>query len=204
MLKAEIIGNLGADAQIKTDGGRQYVQFSVADTFKFKRQDGTVVENTNWVSCFMRQADAGVVPYLKKGAKVFVRGNLELRLFSSEKDRCMKAGATINVQTIELVGGVTDEVPRSLATESGQLLDVRKLFWADIRNITPLPSFLFDARGKRYTVDTNGFIVDDVQQEQQQEQKQQQEKPQKQEQPQQEKPQQKEQPEQQQQQALPF
>lgn len=185
MLKAEIIGNLGADAQIKTDGGRQYVQFSVADTFKFKRQDGTVVENTNWVSCFMRQVDAGVVPYLKKGAKVFVRGNLELRLFSSEKDRCMKAGATINVQTIELVGGVTDEIPRSLATESGQLLNVQKLFWADIRNITPLPSYLFDTRGKRYLVDTNGFICDELQQSQQQEQSQQKEQQQKQEQHQQ-------------------
>lgn len=181
MLKAEIIGNLGADAQIKNDAGRQYVQFSVADTFKFKRQDGTVVENTNWVSCFMRQTDAGVVPYLKKGAKVFVRGNLELRLFSSEKDRCMKAGATINVQTIELVGGVTDEIPRSLATESGQLLNVSKFYWADISNINPLPSFLFDNHGKRYSVNKQGYISVEMSQEQPQKQ----EQPKQQEQPQQ-------------------
>lgn len=160
MFKIEAIGNLGGDAEIKNDNGRLYVQFSIADTRRFTKEDGTKKEITNWISCFYRNADAEVVKYLKRGTRVFVRGNGDLRLFSSEKDRMMKAGCSINVQEIELVGGgSSDEVPRELALPTGQLLPVYKAYYIDIRQISDLPPQLFDRKGMPYKVDANGFII---------------------------------------------
>lgn len=162
MLRTEIIGNIGGDAEVKSDNGRQYVQFSVADTRRFTLQDGTKQENTNWVTCFMRNPDAEVVKYLKRGTRVYVRGNAELRLFSSAKDRKMKAGLSINVSEVELVGGTSDEVPRELADPSGQLLPVYKAYYIDTRlynEQNPIPATLYDRRGNPYALASNGIVT---------------------------------------------
>lgn len=162
MLRTEVIGNLGGDAEIKSDNGRQYAQFSVADTRRFTSSDGTKQEITNWVSCFMRNVDAEVIKYLKKGTRVYVRGNAELRLFSSAKDRKMKAGLSINVSEIELVGGAGEEVPRELAAPSGQLLNVYKAYYIDVspyNSNNPMPRTLYDRRGNPYDINENGFVI---------------------------------------------
>lgn len=160
MLRFEVIGNLGSDAEIKSEGGRTYVQFSVADTRKFKKDDGTEVEKTNWVSCFMSRTDSAIIPYLKKGVKVFVRGTGDLRIYSSEKERCMKAGASINVSEIELCGGsAADDVPRSLATSEGTLLNVFKCFFVDPKFIPGGTRYLYDTKGRRYDILNTGQIV---------------------------------------------
>ena len=159
MLRIEIIGNIGGDAEVKNDNGRKYVQFSVADSRKYKKEDGTEVEVTNWVSCFLRNPDSAVVPFLKKGTRVFVRGNGELRLFSSAKDRMMKPGLSINVAEVELVGGsASDEVPRELALPTGQLVGITKLYWIDVTKMQEKPSVMYDRRGNPYNIDANGFI----------------------------------------------
>lgn len=159
MFRIEAIGNLGGDAEVKQDNGRSYVQFSVADTRRFKKEDGTETEITNWISCFMRNTDSEVIKYLKKGTRVFVRGNGDLRLFSSAKDRMMKAGASINVSEIELVGGQSESVPRELAIpETGQLVPVYKAYYIDITKLDTRPSFLADRRGVLYSCDANGFV----------------------------------------------
>lgn len=160
MFKIELTGNLGADAEIKNDNGRQYVQFSVADTKKYKKEDGTEVENTNWVSCFLRNAESPVVPFLKKGTRVFVRGNCELRLYSSAKDRQMKAGASCNVSEIELIGGSqADEVPRELALPSGQILPVNKFYHINVSDLANKPDTVYDKRGRGFSVDDNGWVT---------------------------------------------
>ena len=161
MFKIEAIGNLGGDAEVKNDNGRKYVQFSVADTRKFTKEDGTTQEITNWISCFYRNVDSEVIKYLKKGTRVFVRGNGDLRLFSSAKERMMKAGASINVQEIELVGGSSDEVPRQLAMSTGQVIDVKKAYFVEVQNIPQekRPKELFDKHGIAYDVNEYGFIT---------------------------------------------
>lgn len=159
MFKISVIGNLGSDAEIKNDNGRTFVQFSVADTRRFAKADGTKEEVTNWISCFMRQADAEVVKYLKKGTKVWVSGYGDLRIYSSKKDRAMKAGASINVVEIELVGGSSEDVPRELALPSGLLVPVYKAYYIDIRQLNERPEFMFDKSGRMYACDANGFIT---------------------------------------------
>lgn len=161
MLRVEIIGNIGGDAEIKNDNGRQYVQFSVADTRRFTTAGGTKQEVTNWVTCFSRNPEAEVVKYLKRGTRVFVRGNGELRLFSSAKDRKMKAGLSINVQEIELVGGASEEVPRELSLPTGELVPTYKAYYVDMRSFAQdaRPTALYDRRGNLYDIDPNGFVL---------------------------------------------
>lgn len=162
MFKVEVIGNLGSDAEIKNDNGRLYVQFSVADTRKYTKEDGTKQEVTNWISCFSTKTDAEVIKYLKRGTRVFVRGNGDLRVYSSAKDRMMKAGLSINVQEIELVGGSSDDVPRQLVSQTGQLYWVNKAYYVDIRLFpagTNFPFDLFDKHGLPYAISEHGFVT---------------------------------------------
>lgn len=168
MLKFEIIGNLGGDVEVKNDNGRQYAQFSVADTRRFKDAQGRDVETTNWVSCFMRNIDSPVLQYLVKGTRVFVRGNGDLRLFSSAKDRMMKAGASINVTEIELVGSAsTDIVPRELAQPDGIIVRTEKIYRLESFDKKNIPSVLYDRRGLPFKVDDKGFITPEQSQQQQ-------------------------------------
>lgn len=164
MFKIELIGNLGADVEVKNDNGRQYAQFSVADTRRFKKDDGTESEVTNWFSCFYRNVDSDVLKYLKKGTRVFVRGNGELRLFSSAKEHAMKAGASINVMEIELVGGgSTDAIPRQVALSTGAIVGVYKAYYIDANLTDHKECLVYNVRtGESYNCDCHGFVTEGI------------------------------------------
>lgn len=54
MIKLEIVGNLGADAEIKDYNGNKFVSFRVAHSEKWvDRQTGTITTQTTWVSCLI-------------------------------------------------------------------------------------------------------------------------------------------------------
>lgn len=162
MIKVEVIGNLGADCEVKESNGNKFGACRVAHTDKYTDAQGNVHESTMWVDIVIPDAENKVIPYLKAGVKVFVRGNASLRVYSSQKDRCMKAGLTINAREIELCGGSSDAVPRQLIDPSnGQLFDVTKCYWIgketkgmkknDVVDMT-------DAKGGRYQMDSVGFV----------------------------------------------
>lgn len=168
MFKVEIIGNIAADAEKKDANGSQFVTFRVADSSKYKKSSGEEVETLNWIDVTLSNADSKVVPYLKRGVKVFVRGNGSLRVYSSKKDRCMKAGLQVNAIEIELCGGNNDAVAREVIDPvDGTIHQTRKLFWCDIhtkgmkRGDT---KEILDARGGLYLMDYSGFISPQVQQ----------------------------------------
>lgn len=157
-----VIGNLGADAEVVNSNGQQFVSLSIADSRKYKKQDGTEVTETNWVDAIINRADHPVLPYLKQGVKVCVIGMNSLRVYSSKKDRMMKAGQTIHVSHIELCGGSSDEVPRQLINPDGGLLhEVTKCFWVDVDTKLwkkdEVHQFI-DARGSAYAVNKGGFV----------------------------------------------
>ena len=156
MFQATFIGNLGADAKITQQNGRDYVSFRIAHTDKFTKADGTVVENTTWASCFMTGV-TNIVQYLKKGTKVYVIGNARLDIYSSPKTKRMECGITININHIELCGGGnTDEVPRQLFDDNGIVIQTSKYYWASLEGKGG--SILRDKAMKEYIVDDNGFI----------------------------------------------
>lgn len=158
MLKLEVIGNLGADAQIKGENGRQFISFNVAHTDKWTDDQGVDHNTTQWVSCIINDPASKVLPYLVKGKSVYVRGNAKLRVFSSEKERRMVAGVTINVQDIELIGGQVDAVPKNLNDTAGVIYPIYKAFYID-PNIAQKPKELLDAHMNKYAVNENGFVT---------------------------------------------
>ena len=111
-----LIGNLGADAKIVDNNGKPFISFNVADTDRWKDEDGNIHESTTWVQCTLNGgvAENKVFEYLKAGTKVFVVGRMRTRVYSSEKERRMVAGVNLYVMQVELVGGSSDEVPRKL------------------------------------------------------------------------------------------
>lgn len=163
MLKFEVIGNLGADAEIKNIDGTKFVSMRVAHTERWKDERGEVKELTQWVDVTLNNVEHGIIPYLRAGVKIFARGTGSARIYSSKKDRMMKAGLKISAQEIELVGGSSDDVPRQLVEPTtGALLDVTKYYWCngdtskmkkdEIREVT-------DTKGNLYLMDKRGFVA---------------------------------------------
>lgn len=160
-----IIGNLGADAEIKEANGAKFITFSVADTRKFKVSGGDEQVVTNWVDAIIPNAEHPVFPYLKQGVKVAIVGQSGLRVYSSKKDRCMKAGQTIHVLSVELCGGVSDDVPKQLIDpNTGAVVEVRKFYYAcaDKEQLKQYAKGGFvDGKGCHYLVDKDGWVRPD-------------------------------------------
>lgn len=162
MFRAEIIGNLGADASVMESNGSKFVTMRIAHTDAYKDEQGNKHEKTVWVDATMNDAESKLLPYLKQGVKVFVRGNASLRVYSSPKDRCMKAGVTLSVREIELVGGSSDDVPRQLIDPAtGMLYESQKYYWINRDNKDMKKDDvmqLVDARGNQYLMNKAGFV----------------------------------------------
>lgn len=152
MLKASIIGYLGADAEYKGDSGREFVTFRVSHSERWTDQAGQSHESTQWVDCVMN-GKPKVAEFLKKGTCVYCSGHLSTRIYSSQKERCMKAGVTIAVVSIELVGGKSDNVPSRLYDEHGVQHDVKRYYLTDVKG-----TFLFNPQGKKFAVDDSGWV----------------------------------------------
>lgn len=166
MLKVELIGNLGADAQVKEANGAKFVTMRIAHTDRWTDDRGNTKESTIWVDVTFNNAESKVLPFLKAGVKIFVRGNASLRVYSSAKDRCMKAGLTVAAHEIELCGGSTDEVPRELADPNdGHLYKVAKYYQTDLDTSKwkkDDQGLLVDRQARRYIVVKGGWVAPEV------------------------------------------
>lgn len=161
MLQTIAIGHLGGDAEVKQANGREFTAFRIAHSDRWTDEAGNVHENTQWVDVVIN-GKPGVLEYLKKGQQVYVSGSATLRVYSSAKDRCMKAGLTINARQIELLGGRGDEVPSVLYdANTGAQVDVKKYFQVAscVRaNTEPEWYPLVSRSQERYVADRNGWV----------------------------------------------
>lgn len=107
MLKAEIIGTIGADAEVKDFSGKKYVSLSVACNDYAKDQQGNRTETTTWVSVLWDGDGGRLLPYLKKGTKVFIRGNLKAKAYT-DKQGAAQASININAFEVQLCGFKSD------------------------------------------------------------------------------------------------
>lgn len=148
MLKLHVIGNLGGDAELKSEGGRQFVSFRVAHTIRRTRDDGTAQESTEWISCSLNGDGGALLQYLKRGTKVFISGDVSVRQFHSERDHCLKAGLNCYVRELELISTNVDAVPGNLYDRDGVTHQVAKFF--AVQNVQD--GELYDRKGNRYTV----------------------------------------------------
>ena len=159
MLQATIIGHLGADASVKVSNGKEFTSFRVAHSDRWTSQDGSVHEQTIWVDCILQGAPA-VVQFLKKGQCVYISGNVGLRVYSSAKDRCMKAGLTINARFVELVSKPATNYPTIMfSTETGQQHQITYFGYCEELKSANGKSFaLVDDKGNQFVANADGII----------------------------------------------
>lgn len=109
MEKIMIIGNLGMDAVIHENNGKPFVSFRVGVSDKVK-QNGEEVSRTTWYNCNVGNPNAGFVPYLKKGKKVFVMGRPRYSIYDSQAYRCKMIDITVFVDSLELLSPKEEQV----------------------------------------------------------------------------------------------
>lgn len=162
MLKVTVIGHIGANAEVKSANGNEFTVFRVAHTSKWKSEDGVSHEETIWVDVTM-QGKPAVLPYLVRGQMVYVEGTANLRVYSSPKDKCMKAGITVNARAVELLGGKTDDVPALLydPVDASEYKVSKHYYCQQIGEGNTLyePKPLVSRSGEQYSVDPNGWVT---------------------------------------------
>ena len=84
--KAIIVGNLGADPEIRyTQSGSQVATFNVATTERWRDQSGTMQESTEWHRIVAWQRLAEICgEYLHKGSRVYIEGRIQTRKWQDQ------------------------------------------------------------------------------------------------------------------------
>lgn len=103
MLKIEIIGNLGRDAEMVTGNFAPFLSFSVAHSHRYQK-DGQEHVEVVWVSCVVNWDASKIMPFLRKGAKVYARGSLRTKVVPTSSYGPI-VSLTCVVDNLELCGG---------------------------------------------------------------------------------------------------
>lgn len=101
MLQVQVIGNLGADAEMKEINGKQYSAFRVAATSR---------NETTWVSILYSYRE-NLHKYLIKGQQVFVQGEGRVNLYTSKSDGKTSADLSVLASMLQLCGSKADNRP---------------------------------------------------------------------------------------------
>lgn len=155
MLKLQIVGNLGSDAELYSENGHKFVKLSIAHTERRRNPDGSDRESTTWVSATINGDGGNLFQYLKKGTKVYAYGDVGLRVYHSEKERRMMPGMNLFIRDIELVGAQVDEVPRDLYDNDGVAYKVSKFFHCPGSK----PGLLMSKSGAQFAVSDQGWVT---------------------------------------------
>lgn len=107
--KAQIIGNLGADPEIRsTSSGTRVATLSVATSRSWTDRSGERQEKTEWhrVVCWDKLAEI-VERYLKRGDRVYVEGRIEYRQWEGQ-DGQTRYTTEIRAREMIMLGGSGD------------------------------------------------------------------------------------------------
>jgi single-strand DNA-binding protein len=104
--KAILIGNLGADPEVRTTGsGTKVAEFSLATSRRWNDRSGQQQEKTEWHKIIGWSALADIAEqYLKKGDKVYVEGEIQYRSYE-DKDGNTRYVTEINAREMIMLGG---------------------------------------------------------------------------------------------------
>jgi len=84
--KVQLIGNTGADGQIKyTQTGKQVVSFSIATSKSYMNASNEKVEKVEWHNCVYWPKNDKIGSWIKKGRKLFVEGELQTRSWEDKQ-----------------------------------------------------------------------------------------------------------------------
>lgn len=124
MLTINLIGNLGADAQVKESNGRKFLSFNVAHTEKFT-QNGQPIARTQWVSVAMNHYSDKLLPYLVRGAKVYVYGKLNTNIWY-DKNKMANVSLNVMADNVELCGLKSETATVANAAPAPETKQVKK------------------------------------------------------------------------------
>lgn len=108
--KVTLIGNLGADPEVRsTSGGNRVATFSLATSRSWNGPSGDRQEKTEWHRCVVWNSKVSqladiVERYLKKGDKVYVEGRIEYRQWQ-DKENQTRYMTEINVREMIMLSG---------------------------------------------------------------------------------------------------
>ena len=108
--KVQIIGNLGADPEVRyTTAGDAVTSIRVACTESWTdKASGQKKESTEWVSVtFYRKLAEIAGKYLKKGSQVYVEGRLKTDKFT-DKNGVEKYSTKVEASEMKMLGGRGD------------------------------------------------------------------------------------------------
>lgn len=101
-----LIGNLGADPELKyTQGNQAVLRIRLATTESFANRNGERQERTDWhsVTVWGNRAEA-LNKILSKGRTIFVEGRIQYRTWE-DKDGAKRSATDIVAQEVVLLGG---------------------------------------------------------------------------------------------------
>ncbi len=108
--KVTLIGNLGADPEVRsTSGGNRVATFSLATSRSWTGASGEKQEKTEWHRCVVWNSKSSqladiVERYLRKGDKVYVEGRIEYRQWQ-DKENQTRYSTEINVRELIMLSG---------------------------------------------------------------------------------------------------
>lgn len=115
MVSIELIGNLGADCRKVENNGASFYSFNVCDNRKVGE-----TEQSMWYGCNLNRVSDKLLPYLKKGQQVFVRGIPRYRIFDSAVHHCKMVAVDILVNEIQLVGAAPKQEEQADGEQSSK------------------------------------------------------------------------------------
>lgn len=80
-----LIGFIGSDAEVRTNGDRSLTTLSLATKSSYKK-DGKYIEHTDWHRCVVFGNLGEFAAKLQKGAHILVEGEYRSRKFTSTKN----------------------------------------------------------------------------------------------------------------------
>ncbi|MCA9668042.1 MAG: single-stranded DNA-binding protein [Myxococcales bacterium] len=104
--KVILIGNLGADPELRyTSGGQAVTDLRLATSRRFTGRDGSQQEDTQWhrVVVWGKQAEH-CKEYLSKGRQVYVEGRLQTRSWE-DRDGNKRYTTEVVAQTVQFLSG---------------------------------------------------------------------------------------------------
>ena len=108
--KVQLIGNLGADPEVRsTSGGNRVATFSLATSRSWSGPSGDKQEKTEWHRCVVWNTKTSqladiVEKYVKKGDRIYVEGRIEYRQWQ-DKENQTRYSTEINVRELIMLGG---------------------------------------------------------------------------------------------------
>ncbi len=104
--KVILIGNLGADPELRyTSGGQAVADLRLATSRKWTAKDGTSKEETEWhrVVVWGKQAES-CKEYLSKGRQIYVEGRLQTRQWE-DRDGNKRYTTEVVAENVKFLGG---------------------------------------------------------------------------------------------------